>query len=163
MDVIKKKIDGVIRELILINEIGDKFTMHYAGQDFYWTMFDYHAGNEFIISKDDEIIFSEMEKLFNVIIKKDNPYSSLLKDSCFEWISESYGVPEESNKLTIKKTDNKYIINFFQSPKKAFFRKDICSVCFCLSGSRNREISTAFSIMFHDYIQDGKNKQKVLK
>lgn len=165
------KINEYKYEITLENEDGNAFIIHYAGCDLYWTMLNYNKANEFIVTKDDKLLFSQLKKIFKEIKKYDKFTPKLLNDNCFEWISEAYGLEEESNKLTITKYDDKFIIKFYQNPNNPFNNKDICAICFCLSGSKNQNIATVFSIMFQQYIltsasehnEEIKHKTKTLK
>lgn len=153
--------------LTLGNEDGNTFIIHYAGGDLYWVMLNYHKDNQFIVTKDDKILFSQLTQLFKEIKKYDKSTPKLLNDNCFKWISEAYGLEEESNNLTITKYDDKFIIKFYQNSNNPFNNKDICAICFCLSGSRNQNITTAFSVMFQQYLLTStskiKHKTKTLK
>lgn len=154
MDIINK--DDAY-ELILTNDNKDTFIIHYAAGDLYWTMFDYYDDNEFIISKEDEILFYLMNNIFNQI----NSYKTgLINNNSFEWISEAYGMCEDANRLTIIKENDKFIIKFYQNPNKYVFRKDMCAICFCLSGSKYQDIANAFSLMLYDYIDLDKCKKR---
>ncbi len=66
-------------------------------------MIDYHKDNLFEITKEDETLYLQMENLFKLIEKHYKENINVLNSSVFEWTSEAYGLPEESNKLTIKK------------------------------------------------------------
>lgn len=159
MNITITKINEYQYKLMLKNEDGNTIIIHYAGGDLYWTMLNYNKDNEFIVTKDDKLLFSQLEKIFKEIKKYDKFTPKLLNDNCFEWISEAYGLEEESNKLTITKYDDKFIIKFYQNPNNPFNNKDICAICFCLSGSRNQNIATAFSIMFQEYILSSKPQE----
>ena len=151
-------------EINLTNEKNNEFIIHFAAGDLYWTMVDYYVDNEFGITKDDDLLFKQFENLFLEIKKHDNPYNKLLNNDCFEWISEAYGLMEDANRLIILKDNDNFIIKFFQNPKKVF-RKDICTICFCLSGSKNQDIANLFSYMLHEmiqYIEIDNNKTKIL-
>jgi hypothetical protein len=136
-------------ELLVVNDQGNVFRIHYAGGDLYWTMIDYVKDNEFVVGKEDFDFYKGLENIF-----------SLLGDSisCFEWFSESYGEKENANKLFINKIDKGFCIKFFQNPNRDINRKDICSICFCLSGSRCQNIANEFSLMFHRLSSKCKNR-----
>lgn len=144
--------------LTLENENGNTFIINYAGGDLYWVMLNYYKDNQFIVTKDDKLLFFQFKKIFKEIKKYDKSTPKLLNDNCFEWISEAYGLEEEANNLTITKYDDKFIIKFYQNPNNPFINKDMCAICFCLSGSRNQNIATAFSIMFQEYILASKSQ-----
>ena len=160
MEIIKCK-NGESSELVLINELGDKFIIHYAGLDLYFTMLDYKEENKFIIRQNDEL-FLEFENLFQEIKNHDKQIPKLINNDCFTWISESYGIYENQNKLNILKEDDKFIIKFYQNPNREFIRKDICPICFCLSGSKNQNVANLFSIMFQELIILLNSKTKIL-
>ena len=161
MKIIKNIIDEYKYEIILTNDVGNKFKMHYAGGDLYWTMLNYCENNSFYISEND-LLYVQLKQLFDKI-EQNNQYCKLLNNNCFEWISEAYGIPEESNKLIIIKNNNSFIIKFFQNPNRKFNIKDICSVCFCLSGSRYQDIAAEFSMMFYNLKEYENCKTKVLR
>lgn len=150
-------------QITLINESGNKMVIQFAGADLYWTKLDYCDNEEFIISSSDEPLFFYLENIFNRIEEYDISYPKLLNNNTFEWISEAYGIPEESNKLTITKETDRYVIKFFQNPNNIFNVKNLCSVCFCLSGSRNPSIASMFSIMLHECLQAQRQQVKILK
>ncbi len=163
MNIIKNRINEYVSELVLEDDNGSKFIMHYAGGDLYWTMVDYYDNNIFCINKNDEVLFSHMKNLFCDIENNDNPNKKILNNNCFEWVSEAYGNLKDANKLTITRNNDKFIINFFKNPNNKFNINSVCSVCFCLSGSKNQNIANAFSIMFNNYINCDFPKTKVLK
>ena len=142
----------------IINYNNNKFIIHYAGCDLYWTMIDYQKDNKFIVTKDDYIFYLLLNNLFNKLNSLN-----LLNNNCFVWESEAYGIKENNNKLIISKINEEYIINFYQNPNKPFQRKDICAICFCLSGSSYQEIANYFSLMFHELNDNIKQKTKILQ
>lgn len=163
MSGIKINVNRDEYELSISNEKNDKFIMHYAAGDLYWTMFDYHSDNEFCISKEDKTLYTKLEELFNIIRINDNLSGNLLIGNCFEWVSEAYGLKEDANRLKIIREEDKFTISFFQNSDRLFGRRDICAICFCLSGSNYQDIANAFSIMLHEYFEEEKQKSKVLK
>lgn len=151
-------------ELKLYNELQNEFKIHISGSDLYWTMINYCDNNEFVITSDDEM-YDTFIQLFNDIKENDNKYENVLNDNTFEWKCEA-GYQENSNMLLIKKEDNKFIIKFIQNPNNMYSKiTKTCSVCFCLSGSRNQEVAYLFSSMYNSYIErfKEKNKKKVLE
>lgn len=126
--------------LVVSNDNGEQFRIHYAGGDLYWTMTDYKKDNEFVVEKKDICFYEEMENIFK-LIGEDFDY--------IEWCSEAYGELENANKLLISREDEKFIIKFYHNPNRLFNRKDICAICFCLSGSNKQDIANEFSSMFY--------------
>ena len=126
--------------LTIVDNKGEQFKIHYAGGDLYWTMIDYHNDNEFIIEKNDFLFYNELEKIFKLI---DDDLENI------EWFSEAYGEIDKANKLSINKIDETFCIKFYQNPARLFNRKDICAICFCLSGSRFQDVANEFSSMFY--------------
>jgi hypothetical protein len=161
--ITKKMIDDNRFAIELANEEGNSMTIEYGGADLYWIMNNYHDNNLFKITPQDNFLFLQMDELFKQIAKYDDPYNKVLNNNCFEWISEAYGLPEEANKLTIKKKQNSYEISFFNNPNYSFKNKNICCICFCLSGSQHQEIAYAFSSMFLEYTHFENQQQKILK
>jgi len=162
MKILKNVINEHKYELTLIDNQNNTFNIHYAGADLYWSMNNYFDGNEFTVAKEDNIFHDQLERLFCIIQKYDR-YKNLLVNDHFEWISEAYGITEEAHKLTITKINDSFKIRFFQNKNNPFCLKDFCSICFCLSGSRNQEIANAFSSMFLEYKDNVKKKSKLLK
>ena len=163
MNIIKNMLDKYNYEIVLENDKKDKFKMHYAGCDLYWTMLDYYDNNEFYITKKEELLFVQIKEIFSKIRECDNSHSKLLNNNSFEWISEAYGIPEESNKLIITESEERFTIKFYQNSNRIFNTKSICSICFCLSGSRNQKIANAFSIMLHKLSELDTNRKVLIK
>ena len=130
---------------------GEQFKIHYAGGDLYWTMEHYHGDNEFIVEKKDLEFYLELDRIFK-LIGDDIGF--------IEWYSEAYGELKNANKLVISKIDEGFSIKFKQNPNRLFNRKDICAICFCLSGSKYQEIANEFSIMYYSLsLKYDKNKR----
>lgn len=159
MEISKNLNDNNRYELILSNEFNDKFLIHFAGGDLYWTMLDYHDNNEFTVTRSDKVFFEYLDNIFNEI-NSNKRYSNVINNNIFKWYSEAYGLYENANNLNILRDTDKYIINFYQNPTKMVFRKDLCTICFCLSGSRFQDIANMFSNMFYALVD---NDKKVLK
>lgn len=143
------------------------FTIFWTAADLYWLFEDYYDDNEFIISKEDGELFLEFQNLFKIIKQHDNEHKPVLNENTFNWGSESYSYMEgeDKNKLMITEEQEKYIIHFMKNPKERCdpppaYRN--CSICFCLSGSRNQKIANAFSIMLHN-LKDNPILEKVKK
>lgn len=146
----------------------EQFVMLYAAGDLYWIMTNYHSNSEFKITKEDELLFSKIKDLFLKIKEYDYPDYKLLKNNCFEWKSEAYVVREETHRLTILEEKDTYTITFIQNPNKPHTKKVLCPNCFCLSGSINPNIATAFSLMFLELLQSNieksnSNKKRKIK
>jgi len=161
MEIIKNEV-GNLKDLEFINENDQKFKIHYAGGDLYWTMLNYNDTNEFIINNNNKV-YLQLEELFRKIEENDLTYLKLLNENCFKWESEAYGITEEANKLFIIKENDKFIIKFYKNPNGRFNVNGLCPICFCLSGSRNQKIANAFSIMFKQTIEEIDQKTKILK
>jgi len=157
MTILKNNSKERKNEIVLIDNEDKKIVIHYAGGDLYWTMLNYNSDNIFYITKNEKELYFEMEELFEAIKLNDNIYFKLLNNNTFEWISEAYGTVEEQNKLTITKEENTYIIKFYQNPNR-LGNKNLCPICFCLSGSRNLMIVGAFSKMYHNIINQNKKE-----
>lgn len=155
MDIIKNNNEEI---QFIINYNDNKFIIHYAACDLYWTMINYNLNNEFVVTKDDHLFYSLLDNLFIKLIDLN-----LLNNDCFTWISEAYGLKKNNNQLTILKNNDSYIIKFYQNPNKMFQRKDVCAICFCLSGSNYQEIANYFSLMFHELNDKIKTSNKILK
>lgn len=140
----------------------DEMQMSFEGMDFYFTMFNYHNNNQFIIDKDNEL-YIYFEHLFIDIKKNDKPYDKMLNDNQFVWLSESYGEYKDANKLSITRTDESFIIQFYNNSNKIFGNSKICPICFCLSGSKNQNIANVFAIMFNNIIIEKYGSKKIIK
>ena len=128
------------------NDQQDVFLIGYFGADLYWILPEYTENNEFIITKEHTAFHSMLNSIFKYMEKQKAPQ---LKGNMFEWLSEARQ-PEESSNMVITKAGDKFIIKFIQNPNDYFaVSQKSCSICFCLSGSRNPNIATAFSIMAH--------------
>ena len=147
--VIKEEKEGY-SGLSVSNDKGEQFKIHYAGGDLYWVMVDYFENNEFIIDKKDIYFYEELERIFSLL---ESDYSYI------EWSSEAYGELENANRLIIAKIDGGYSIRFYQNPNRVFNRKDICAICFCLSGSKHQDIANEFSSMFYRLSLEGRDNR----
>ena len=137
--VLKEKKEGY-SGFAIVNQKGEQFKIHYAGGDLYWTMVDYCGDNEFVVERRDSLFYEELEIIFNLI---GNERSSM------EWVSEAYGEKENANKLLISRDGDEFRIKFYQNPNRMFARKDLCAICFCLSGSDYQHVANEFSLMFY--------------
>lgn len=144
-------------EIIFENDEKEIFKIHYGGADLYWTMINYRDGNKFQVAETDKMIYYQLQELFKEIENNDFPYNKTLNNNCFEWLSEAYGIPEEAHKLLITKNEDSFIIEFIRNPNN-FLSSDFCPICFCLNGSRNSSIASAFSLMFLQYKSNNKIK-----
>ena len=144
-----KELDQYNKEVIkIINDNGSAFLMHFGGADFYWTMSDYYDGNQFIIDKNNPL-FKPLSKVFKIIRRKDVKWEQTLKNNSFEWISEAAGLLEDKSKLCITDNSESFSVQFVRNPKDVYGHiTNICSISFCMSGSRNPDIAYAFSNMF---------------
>lgn len=140
----------------------DEMQMSFEGMDFYFTMFNYHNNNQFIIDKDNEL-YIYFEHLFIDIKLNDKSYDKMLNNNQFVWVSEDYGEYKDANKLIITKAYESYIIQFYNNPNKIFGNSKICPICFCLSGSKNQNIANAFAVMFNNIIFEKYGSKKIIK
>lgn len=133
MQIIKTNIYD--KDAIKLKDQEEKIIMFYApSTDFYLVRQNYKDNNSFVIDKD------------NILY----PYLKFLpmENNTFIWESEDYGEYEGNNKMIIKKEEEKYTIEFIQN--KMTFNKDICTICFCLSGSKDQRVVEIFTSMFHE-------------
>lgn len=128
------------------NEKQQSFKIGYWGCDLYWIMKHYDQNNLFMVTKEDILFYSFMNTLFSKIEEYDNPYDTCLESNRFEWKSEAEGLLENAHQLVITKMEDCYTIQFLKNPNK-FLMGNMCGICFCLSGSRNEQITSTFSIM----------------
>ncbi len=149
----------------LTNDKNQSFLMQFSGADFYWIMLHYDEHNEFSVTEEDSFLFSQMQQLFQIIQKYDDPYNKTLINNTFTWDSEDYGTYKQANKLIITFENNTFSIKFYQNPNQKFNNQFLCPICFCLSGSKNEKIASAFSSMFlkfQNYQNDFSNSCKQL-
>ena len=53
----------------------------------------------------------------------------MLNDNQFVWLSESYGEYKDANKLSITRTDESFIIQFYNNSNKIFGNSKIFPKC----------------------------------
>lgn len=124
----------------------DEFIIGYFGADLYWVMLDYHAGNKFIITKENSKLYEFLKNMFKFMRERNEPE---LEGNVFYWLSEARQ-PEESNHMTITQLKDKFVVQFFQNPNDYISRASkTCAICFCLSGSKNWDIASMFSAKTH--------------
>lgn len=141
MRIYKQIVDNR-NEIVVYNNKG-KFIIGWFGTDLYWIMPEYISSNCFTIKKDVPYLFEFFEKLFS---------THHFKNNTFIWLCEA-GLPENSSTLKITKGKSFYRIRFIQNPKDIIAHaRNICSICFCLSGSKNQEIANEFSILLHELL-----------
>ena len=112
--------------LTITDDFGNSFLFMYGGSDLYWVNNNYKEDNEFI--------FTENNSFYSSLCELFSEYES---DTTIEWISEAYGEREESHRLTIEKRDGLFNMKFIQNELNMYRLKDLCPICFCLSGSNN--------------------------
>lgn len=134
---------------LTISDNNHSFDMIIGGSDFYWNLNNYDNVNKtFVITKDDKKLYKMISELFNISTINDDKFQPTIKNNIFEWESESCGIPEDANKLTIIKNKDDFSIEFWKNPQIMF---NSCSICFCLSGSRNQKIAYAFMNMYLNF------------
>lgn len=149
MIVTKEYFEG--KKVINITDKKDQFHISIYGSDLYWIMTDYHDGNEFFINNTDTKFYNALKDLFREIEKRDYKYLPLYTKNTLKWLSEARQ-PEESSTLEIVKGDYFFIIRFIRGEKDHLAKaRNICPICFALSGSRNPGIAAAFGIMYNLY------------
>lgn len=138
MKIFKETLDK--RDQIIVENNQSKFIISWFAADLYWIMLDYTPQNSFIVTKDTPYLWDFFVSLFSKYHFKNNT---------FIWISEAR-LEAESSTLKITKGKDYFRIRFIQG-KNDFLAKarNICPVCFCLSGSKNQEIANEFSILLH--------------
>ena len=127
------------------NTDNDEFLIHFGGSDLYFTMNNYHENNEFIITKDD-YIYDMFNELFEIAKDEKKPWNDIFEDNTIYWYSESYGIKENANRLTITKDNYIFIIKFYLNKNSFMANQHICPVAFCLSGSEYPNISNYLAI-----------------
>ncbi len=140
MFLTKTKDDYLSNYILSVCDGKHHFEMLMGGADFYWFCNRNCLNKPFVVNKTNEGIYEIVDRLFNSAKKYDSKYDSMFKENVFEWTSEA-GVIEKANKLIITQEEKRYIINFWKNTKTMW--RD-CSINFCLSGSRNENISYVF-------------------
>lgn len=146
----------------LTSNQNQSFLMQYGGSDFYWIMLHYDENNKFNVTKEDSFLFSQMQQLFKIIKEYDDFYDKTFINNTFTWSSEDYGTYEKANKLIITLQNDTFSIQFYQNPNREFNDKYLCPICFCLNGSKNEKIASAFSLRFFLYQNYQNNSCKKL-
>lgn len=137
MKIYKNSYDNY--EQIIIESTSDKFIMGWFGADLYWIMTNYTPNTHFTIEKNC-ILWDFFDMLFSKYHFKNN---TLI------WISEARPA-NESSKLKITKGKDFFRIRFIQGENDYLAKaRNICPICFCLSGSKNQDIANEFSYLLH--------------
>lgn len=133
-------LDG--KKRLIIQQGKNKFVIGFYGSDLYWIMLDYIPNTEFIVKSDCSKLFKFLDELFTI----EN-----FESNTFTWISEAR-LHENSSTLKITKDKDSYRITFIQNETDYLAKaRNICPICFCLSGSRNPKIASMFAIMLNEY------------
>ncbi len=141
MKIFKDALDG--RQQIIVQDGNSQFIIGFFGSDIYWIMPNYIPENKFIILQSCPYLFEFLENLFS---------TEHFKNCTFTWLSEAR-LPENSSSLKITKGQNYFRIRFIQNENDYLARaRNICPICFCLSGSRNQQIANKFSIMLNELL-----------
>lgn len=137
MKICKNTFNG--REQIIIEDNNCKFIMGWFGADLYWIMPNYTPNSPFIITED--FILWEF---FDTLFSKHH-----FKNNTLIWISEAR-LPSESSYLKITKGTASFRVRFIQGKNDYLAKaRNICPICFCLSGSKHQEIANEFSNLLH--------------
>jgi len=146
MKIYKNTFNG--REQIIVevtsnkSSICDKFILGWFAADLYLIMPDYRPNNHFTITKSC-VLWEFFDGLFSKYHFKNNT---------FIWISEAR-LASESSILKITKGKDFFRIRFIQGENDYLAKaRNICPICFCLSGSRNQEIANEFSNLLHQLL-----------
>ena len=137
-------------DLKVTDKNNHSFIMTVAGNhDLYWLPENHKKNREFTIEKNDEIVFSIFEQLFNAVEKKDDKYRPVLKDNVITFLSEDWP-DDECNTLEILKLKDSFEIKFIKNENEDKWTSPHlgCSICFCNSGSRVPRVENLFMRMF---------------
>lgn len=145
-------------EIIIQNELGQEFKIHFGGADLYWSMADYVPNNRFTVTKED-LLYNQLDNIFTIALENDKNHK-LITENCLEWKSEAYGQEDSAHRLLITKNQNDYFIEFIRNPED-FSPENTCYISFCLNGSSNQTIASAFSKMFLEYKNYDIDKLKI--
>lgn len=138
MKIYKQITDG--KPEIVVKQHNNQYIMSWWCNDVYWIMTNYTPDTSFIVKESDEPIFSFLNSLFR---------TKHFSNNTFTWLSEARR-PKESSTLKITKGKNYFRIRFIQGEGDYLAKaRNICPICFCLSGSRNQEIANKFSLLLH--------------
>ena len=129
------------KKRLIVQEGENKFIIGFYGSDLYWIMINYIPNTKFTVKKDCYILFNFLNELFTV---------GRFKNCTFTWVSEAH-LLKNSSMLKITKGKDFYRIKFIQNSDDHMAKfRNICPVCFCLSGSRNQKIANMFAIMLNE-------------
>lgn len=151
--------------LKITDKNNNSFFMLVGGNcDLYWVPEDYKKCLEFVIDKNDELVFEVFSLLFKEIEKKDDHYDPLLKDNIFTFISEEW-IKEESNILQITKEEESFKIKFIKNENYSSMSiiHRGCPICFCNSGSRVPRIEALFMRVFNYLAYECDEVKEILK
>lgn len=141
MKIYKDIVDS--RKQIVVQDGEHKFIIAFFCSDVYWVMLDYIPENKFTVKRSCPYLFDFLEGLFS---------TEHFKNCTFTWLSEAR-LPENSSTLKITKGKDFYRIKFIQHDSDFLARtRNICPICFCLSGSKNQRIANKFSIMLNELL-----------
>ena len=144
MKIYKRIIDD--KPEIIVEDRNKQFVMGWWCNDVYWIMTNYTPGASFTLKEADEPIFSFLIKMFR---------TEHFSNNTFTWLSEARA-PEESSSLKITKGKDYFRIRFIQGEGDFLAKaRNICPICFCLSGSRKQEIANNFSLLLQELINRG--------
>lgn len=129
----------------------DELIIGYFGADLYWVMLNYHENNKFIITTEHGTLYESLQMIFKSMKMRKSPK---LKENVFNWLSEAWQ-PEESNHMTITNKTGGFVVEFIQNPDDYIsIASKCCAICFCLSGSRNADVTNMFSVMVHQLLAE---------
>ena len=128
------------REHIVVEQKGQRFLIDWFAADLYWIMLDYAPKSSFIVTKNTPLFWEFFTNLFA---------THHFKNNTLIWLSEAR-LEEESSILKITKGKDYFRIKFIQGDHDYLAKaRNICPICFCLSGSNHQEIANAFSNFLH--------------
>ena len=125
------------------NESGDRFYVGHGGNTVFFTMYDYHDDNEFIITPEDELFYSTLDFMFKDTL--ENSSDKII------WRSEAGEKEENSHYLLFERLENAFRIKFFYNKKSLYQFDGVCPVRFEIRGGRDEELSNLFNLMLSSY------------
>ena len=158
--------DEVIEKKLFLNQdIGLSFSefgdnnlyMYYDGEELCLAIDHYTKSHDFHVTHENDL-YVPIKRLFNDLRGTDVLRTG--EGNKFEWVSEGYGMPEGQNRLVIRELNGMYLLNFMKSKYNSTDKKNVCSICFSQTDSKNKDVARAFNKMFMNLCREEIVKSK---
>lgn len=132
-----------LKNQVIVESNMHKFVIGWFAADLYWIMPEYTANNSFVVKRDTPFLWDFFNSLFSI---------NHFPNNTFMWKSEAR-LESESSTLKVTKGKEHFKIRFIQNDNDYLAKfRNICPICFCLSGSRNQKIANEFSNLLHNIL-----------